>query len=144
MQANPLRPVVIAEEDPDDLFLLTRHIRAIDPHLPIVSFPTSQGVIDYLEQSLRLPQHAPLPRVVLTELFLPPADGWALVTWIRRQPALAALDVYLVSGSIDPEHPRRALTLGATGFLPKFPDPHVLAAALGGSAPLPAATATTA
>ncbi len=89
--------------------------------------------VDLLEaataaEALRLAsEHADL-ELVLLDLGLPDADGLALLGTLReRHPALA---VAIVSASEDPDRMRRALDLGACGFIPKSAKREVLGRAL--------------
>lgn len=116
------RPILIAERSPADLLTITRRIRALQTHEPVIGFRDAQGVIDYLEQALRLPRQIALPGILFTDVLLPRIDGFALITWIRRQSALQHLQIDVISASTNPEHRERALRVGARGFHAKFPD----------------------
>ena len=50
---------------------------------------------------------------------MPQIDGCGVVAWIRRQPALRAWLVVVVSGSGDSEDVRRVLAIGADRVLEK-------------------------
>lgn len=121
------RPILIAERNPADLLTITRRIRAHQTHEPVIGFRDAQGVIDYLEQALRLPRQIALPGVLFTDVLLPRIDGISLITWIRRQPALRSLQIDVISASENPEHRDHALQAGARGFHAKFPSEAVFA-----------------
>lgn len=121
------RPFLIAERSPADLLVITRRIRARQSHEPVIGFRDAQGVIDYLEQALRMPQQIALPRVLFTDVLLPRIDGFSLITWIRRQPGLRNLEINVITASEKPGHRERALSSGALGFYSKFPDESVFA-----------------
>jgi CheY-like chemotaxis protein len=61
----------------------------------------------------------PLPKLVLLDLRLPGMHGFEVLRWIRRQPALAALPVVVITGMQKPGELERAHELGANGFLIK-------------------------
>ena len=61
----------------------------------------------------------PFPTVVLLDLNMPGKNGFEVLTWIRRQPALKRLRVYIMSASSRPEDIERAYDLGANSYLVK-------------------------
>ena len=121
------RPILIAERSPSDLLTITRRIRANQAHEPVIGFRDAQGVIDYLEQALRLPKLIAMPGILFTDILLPRIDGFALISWIRRQPTLADLRIHVISASTQAAHRARALEAGAQGFYGKFPEERVFA-----------------
>jgi CheY-like chemotaxis protein len=116
-----VRPIVIAEKNLEGMALLTRRIRATTAHYPVIGFPAAQGAIDYLEQALRLPTRTALPGILFADALLPGIDGFALTSWIRRQPALDSVQIYLLTPSSHSDAAQRARDLGANGILPKLP-----------------------
>jgi len=61
----------------------------------------------------------PLPTVMLLDLNMPRKDGFEVLVWIREQPALKRLRVYVLTASNRPEDIRRAYDLGANSYLVK-------------------------
>jgi two-component system nitrate/nitrite response regulator NarL len=71
--------------------------------------------------------HADLDAVVL-DLIMPGMDGWqAISEFGRKRPALP---VIVLSSSEDPRDARKALALGALGYVPKSASQHVLLSAI--------------
>jgi two-component system, NarL family, nitrate/nitrite response regulator NarL len=71
--------------------------------------------------------HADLDAVVL-DLMMPGMDGWqAISEFGRRRPDLP---VIVLSSSEDPHDARKALALGALGYVPKSASQHVLLSAI--------------
>lgn len=60
-----------------------------------------------------------MPTVVLLDLHMPRRNGFEVLTWIREQPALRRLPVYILSASNRPEDIARACDLGANAYLVK-------------------------
>jgi len=133
MHSMSHRPFLIAERSPADMLVITRRIRASQSHEPVIGFRDAQGIIDYLEQALRMPQQIALPRILFTDVLLPGIDGFSLITWIRRQPKLSTLQINVITASNQPDHRERALRTGACGFYSKFPDESVFAALVRGA-----------
>ena len=61
----------------------------------------------------------PLPTVVLLDLNMPRKNGFEVLEWIRQQPALRRLRVYVLSTSNRTEDIQRAYDLGANSYLVK-------------------------
>jgi CheY-like chemotaxis protein len=61
----------------------------------------------------------PLPTTVLLDLNMPRKDGFEVLDWIRHQPALRRLRVYVLSASSRAQDIERAYDLGANSYLVK-------------------------
>jgi len=61
----------------------------------------------------------PLPTVVLLDLNMPGMNGFEVLEWIRQQPDLKRLRVYILSASSRDEDIQRAYALGANSYLVK-------------------------
>ena len=61
----------------------------------------------------------PLPTAVLLDLNMPRKNGFEVLTWIRLQPSLKRLRVYIMSASSRAEDIQRAYDLGANSYLVK-------------------------
>ncbi len=57
--------------------------------------------------------------VVLLDAAMHPLDGWATTAEIRRDPALAALPVLMVTASVQAHHRARARQVGVDAFVTK-------------------------
>ena len=61
----------------------------------------------------------PLPTVMLLDLNMPRKNGFEVLEWIRQQPTLKRLRVYILSASSRPEDIERTYDLGANSYLVK-------------------------
>jgi len=61
----------------------------------------------------------PLPTVVLLDLNMPRKNGFEVLAWLRDQPELKRLHVYVLSASSQEEDIRRCYNLGANAYLVK-------------------------
>lgn len=61
----------------------------------------------------------PLPTTILLDLNMPRKNGFEVLDWIRHQPALRRLRVYILSASSRTEDIERAYDLGANSYLVK-------------------------
>ena len=64
---------------------------------------------------------ARLPLLILIDLDLPGKNGFDVLEWIARQPALKNVMGVVLSASLDPQNVNRAFALGAAGYLAKYP-----------------------
>lgn len=113
--------LLLVEDSDDDVFLMCRAFRKaqMEPSVHIVNDGASamaylNGDAPYADRT----EH-PFPKLILLDLNLPVMTGIDVLRWIRAQPALAHLPVYVYSASIRSTDADRALTAGATGFLVK-------------------------
>lgn len=124
--------ILVVEDDPNDLFLLQRALTKAGSGHVLRNFGNGAEVIQYLRQ-ICSPEDAgrtPLPRLIFLDLHLPQIDGGGVIAWIRKQKALAALRIVVISGSGDPLDTKQATALGADQLLPKPPPVDALIAEL--------------
>ena len=73
--------------------------------------------IKYLEARLKhSSSRIDLPALILLDIKMPLADGHEVLAWIRSQPALAQLRVYILTSSDLETDRSRARELGASDF----------------------------
>jgi CheY-like chemotaxis protein len=126
-------PIVVVEENPDDLYLLTHRIKGSGSTHPIVDFADPADAIAYFERALQSANKGDLPCILFTDLKLLGGDGFEIIEWIRARPALQEMKIFVISGSENPRHRERASALGVTGFLLKFPSAEEFKRLLDGS-----------
>lgn len=106
--------ILLADDSDDDAFF-TQRCFAVSGH-PFEIRRCSNGT----ELVRALESCGPeLPRAVILDLKMPLMDGFETLQWIRRQPALLALPVVILSSSGLQEDQDRARALGATEYLVK-------------------------
>lgn len=59
------------------------------------------------------------PQLVLLDIQLPDSDGFALIAWIRAQPALREVPVVALTASVMPAYRGRIDEAGFNGFISK-------------------------
>src|SRR4051812_46768190 len=97
----PLRPILIAEDDPDDLTLLTQHLQDAGVKLPVVTFKHGGELIDFLKP-MTAGETNVRPALILLDINMPKVDGLEALQWIRQQPALQEITVVILSGAVEP------------------------------------------
>lgn len=116
-----LPPIIIADDDPDDAFLLARRFRDAGIENPLLSFRDAGETVAFLEVVLRNRDEHVMPCALFADLKLPGATGLELIRWVKSRPALGELRVFVMTGLEDPEYRRRAEAMEVDGFAVKFP-----------------------
>ena len=116
-QAKDSLLVLVADDSPDDRFLLRTAMRRAT-RLRIVG-ETADGdeTITFLRRQLSARDGAEslLPDLLLFDLRMPVKDGFDVLKWLRAQ-HLNRMTVVVLTDSMQPDHIRRALELGADLF----------------------------
>lgn len=119
---NPnMRTILQVEDSEDDVFMMKRVLKKAGVEYPVHVVWDGQEAVEYLTAALDPARHDshPLPFLILLDLKLPYRDGFEVLEWIRRQPALDAVQVVMLTGSGEARDRKRALELGARGYLVK-------------------------
>jgi CheY-like chemotaxis protein len=118
--------VLIAEDDPSDVFLLQRAFTAAQVPATLHVVRDGQEAIDYLEGQDSYSDRStyPLPDLLLLDLKMPRLNGFDVLNWLRNKPGLKRLMVTVLTSSDQPKDINRAYDLGANSYLLK---PHALA-----------------
>jgi CheY-like chemotaxis protein len=61
----------------------------------------------------------PLPHLIILDLFMPGVDGFAVLNWIRKRPAVSAIPVVVLTSSGNAADESRARWLGAAAVYRK-------------------------
>ncbi len=110
---------LLVVEDQDDLWtILQAHLRRLLPGVPLVRISQVIPALSHLQTCLAGQQ--PLPRLVLSNLYLPRREDGFHLLHVLKSPAsgLSHLPVIMMSSSTDPTDEQAALEQGAT-FLAK-------------------------
>ena len=124
-----LRPIIVIDDEPDDLFFIRRMLEKGGVKNPVVTFLDSDDVMTFLGAILVILRKVPefTPCVLFTDLKMPKIDGFELLKWVRRQREFDGLTVVMMSNSDNPSDVERAQKLGADRYLLKYPGPEALA-----------------
>jgi CheY-like chemotaxis protein len=124
------RPIVVVDDNPDDLFFFKRCLAKANVTNPLAIATDGEEALTVLSPFTSNDPAAPgvLPLVVFLDLKLPRLPGFAVLEWIRTQPAFSALPVAVLSSSAEPRDITRAYALGAQTYLVKHPAPKDMSA----------------
>lgn len=115
-------PIVLLVDDSDNDALLMRTVFKRAGFVQPLQFAhDGDDAIAYLSGEGRYYDRLmyPLPTTVLLDLNMPRKNGFEVLEWLRLQPALRRLRVYILSASSRPEDIARAYDLGANSYLVK-------------------------
>jgi CheY-like chemotaxis protein len=114
-------PVLYAEDEPDDVFLMQRAFRDAGIENPLVVVNDGRAAVDYLSGQGKYSsrEQFPLPAVVILDLKMPRLSGLEVLKWIRSQPTLVTLPVVMLTSSNNDADIHRAYLQGANGYLVK-------------------------
>ena len=113
-------PILLAEDDENDIFLMGRAFERAGIPNPLVTVRNGQEAIDYLAGNGKYVDRKqyPVPGLILLDLNLPKKSGFEVLEWIRNTPKLNSILVICSSSgqSLDID---RAYKLGAHGYVRK-------------------------
>jgi two-component system response regulator len=117
------RPILLVEDDPNDVFFLQQAMQKAGVLNPIQLASDGQEAIDYFKGTGNFAnrEEFPLPYLVLLDLKLPQVMGLDVLKWIRQQPEGAPI-VVVLSASREEADIATAYRLGANGYLVKPAD----------------------
>jgi len=111
-------PVLYAEDDENDVFLLERAFQKANlPSLKVVH--DGQQAVDNLSASASDPVKCPVPSLVILDINLPLLSGLEVLAWMRKQPAVADLPVVVFTSSSQEKDIELAYRLNATAYVTK-------------------------
>jgi CheY-like chemotaxis protein len=127
-------PILVAEDDPDDVFMLRRAFAKSDVANPLVFVSDGDEAIEYLSGSGRYANvdHHPVPAALLLDLKMPRRNGFEVLEWLRDHAGLGHLPVVVLTSSRESADVTRAYELGANSYLVKPGSPEDLLATVRG------------
>jgi CheY-like chemotaxis protein len=116
-------PVLYAEDEENDVFLMQRAFRKAGIKNPLQTASDGAEAIRYLQGAGDYADRRrfPLPCLVLLDLNLPRRSGLEVLKWIREQPSFAHLPVVILTSSNQHRDIASAYQLKANGYLVKPP-----------------------
>jgi CheY-like chemotaxis protein len=113
--------ILLVEDSDDDVVLIRRAFEKAFIPTPIQVVHNGEAALMYLKGEGIFSNRAeyPLPNIVLLDLKLPGMDGFAVLSWIRKQPGVQTLPVIVLTTSNRISDVNRAYRLGANSFFVK-------------------------
>jgi len=119
MTTDPI--VLLVDDSANDALLMATVFQRTDFDQPLRFVTSGEDAIAYLQGVGRFCNRAefPLPAIVLLDLNMPRKNGLEVLAWIRQQPSLGRICVYVLSASSRREDTEKAFALGANAYLVK-------------------------
>ena len=116
-----LKTVLVVEDNADDAELLRLAAEKGGRGLAFHFVLDGEQAIAYLKGEGRFEDRGahPFPDLMLLDLWLTGINGFEVLTWVRQQPELKRLKVFVWTDSGQPEILDRATQAGADRFVPK-------------------------
>jgi CheY-like chemotaxis protein len=110
--------VLLADDDEHSRFLTARHLTRVLGTSAVTAVADGEQAIAYLcgEGEFADRQRHPFPTLMITDLKMPRADGFAVLDFLRHNPSWSVLPKIVFSSSADPDDIRTAYYLGASAF----------------------------
>lgn len=118
---NEPRLILLVDDSEDDIALLRDGFLQSYPQQPLREVHNGEEAIAYLSGEGPYSDRSkfPLPLLILLDLNMPKMNGYDVLLWVRAQPRLKYLAIFILTASMRKEDVARAYYLGATGFLVK-------------------------
>jgi CheY-like chemotaxis protein len=116
-----LPPVLIVDDEPDDVFILKRLLIKAGIKNKVIAFEDSLAAVTYLEAESHHPKSRYIPWLLLTDLHMPNMDGVEFTQWVRSKPAFKNVIVLMVTSSENPVDRKKAEAAGVNRFIAKYP-----------------------
>lgn len=115
-----LKPILVAEDNADDVAAVTRTFRKLQIKNPIVSVASGKEAIRYLkgDGAYSNRKKYPLPVLLLLDLLMTSGDGLHVLSWVNTQ-TKRDFPIVILTGLKDLKEMRTAYQLGAQSFLIK-------------------------
>ena len=119
---EPLMPILVADDDEDDLFFIQRLIKKTGIANPIKTFDDGSEVVNYLGARLSCATaRRRMPGLLFLDLRMRGLGGFGFLEWARQQKGLQPLTIVVLSNSSETQDMQRAIELGAHRYLVKYP-----------------------
>lgn len=118
---SALPPILLLDDDPDDLFILRRLLAKAGAQNKIETFEDARAACVHLEGVLRQGEPLYQPCIVFTDLQMPGMGGFEFARWIRQHSRFASTLIVMVTSSEDPGNPAAAIAAGVDKLIAKYP-----------------------
>ena len=110
--------ILLIDDHPSDAKLFELELERTETRAKLYWVATAQEGLDYLKREGRFADAGPV-RLVVSDLSMPGMDGFEFLAQARRNPALAATPIVMMSSSRSPRDVLRCYRLGANSFIAK-------------------------
>lgn len=115
-------PVLLVEDDLNDIFLVKRAFKIAQIENPLQIVTDGQEAINYLKGEGKYAdrQTYPLPKLMVMDIKMPRRSGFEVLEWVKGKGGpLRRIPIVIVSSSDNPSDINRAYELGANAYMVK-------------------------
>ncbi len=114
------RPILLAEDNPDDQILMLRALKKKNITNPIVIANDGVEALDHLLATGTCAGQEPLrPAVVLLDMKMPKLGGLDVLERMRQEPAISHIPVVMLTSSDEEQDKLSSYELGANSYVRK-------------------------
>jgi CheY-like chemotaxis protein len=114
-----LRPILLVEDNEDDIFLMKQALKKAAVQNPLVVAEDGQQAIEGLQAMLSGSKQDSMPLFVLLDLKMPRVPGLEVIRWMRSEPLLRTLPIIVLTSSSANADVEAAYLLGANSYFAK-------------------------
>lgn len=126
MKPCDLDPILVVDDNEDDLLMFRRAAAKARLANPVVCFRDGEEAVRHLEQvqtgtapERDLPPERRAPVLLVLDLKMPRMSGFEVLQWLRARPGLRRIPVIVFTSSSQDPDIARAYELGANSYLVK-------------------------
>ena len=117
---STLRPILLAEDNPNDVELTLTALQTLNLENEVVVVHNGSDVLDFLHCREAFAGRKPVPpAVVVLDLKMPRVDGLDALREIRADPDLRTIPVVILTSSREESDLLKGYELGANGYVVK-------------------------
>ena len=111
--------VLLVEDSEDDRFFFEHTFKLAESDARL--FVTKDGIeaIEFLQNEAQRSDGSNYPKVMFLDLKMPDCDGFDVLRWMKEHSPPERIQVYVLSGSSEPQDVELAQRLGAVDYLVK-------------------------
>jgi two-component system, response regulator len=121
MKAAKPVPILLAEDDPDDRYLISEALDESQVGVELFIVDDGEALLEYLNRQGKFAdtEQWPLPRLILLDLNMPRLDGREALKAIKESPEFRRIPVVVLTTSNAEEDIHRTYDLGISGYITK-------------------------
>src|SRR3989338_3281943 len=121
MPAKQSVTIMFGEDDDGHRLLIRENLRACGVVNDLIEMPDGQQALDYLTRRGQYQDRAKAPRpgLILLDIKMPKADGFAVLEHIKADPHLRLIPVLMLTSTDDQLEVNRCYQLGANTYVVK-------------------------
>jgi CheY-like chemotaxis protein len=121
MTERRLVPVLLVDDDDNDVVLFRRALLSTGSAVRLITLSCGQAAMDYLAGANGFAdrQQHPLPQLIFLDAHLPQVRGEQVLEFIKSRDVFQVIPVIILTGAISPQDALRLYQLGANAICVK-------------------------